>query len=117
MMSVKTLLKLNKLFRCPAHPFNAPAEKTQQGPDPAYARWEYGRAEAGLLLFAPWYAPGDIVFLSSNVDPGGFEAALCTDTGTLLMRSSAGTTIRLREFTADSDITSRIVSVRRVFSD
>ena len=70
MMSVKTLLKLNKLFRCPAHPFNAPAEETQQGPDLAYARWEYGRAEAGLLLFAPWYAPGDIVFRKDVLDIG-----------------------------------------------
>ena len=76
---------------------------------------EYDAVTGDLLIES--IIPGDIVFLSSNVDPGGFEAALCTDTGTLLMRSSAGTTIRLREFTADSDITSRIVSVRRVFSD
>ncbi len=69
-MSVKTLLKLNKFFRCPKHPFNAPAEETRQGPDLAYARWEYGRAEAGLLLFAPWYAPGDIVFRKDVLDIG-----------------------------------------------
>ena len=76
---------------------------------------EYDVVTGDLLIES--IIPGDIVFLSSNVASGGYEAALCTDTGTLLMRSSAGTTIRLREFTADSDIASRIVSVRRVFSD
>lgn len=76
---------------------------------------EYDAVTGDLLIES--IIPGDIVFLSSNVVPGGYEAALCTDTGTLLMRSSVGTTIRLREFTADSDIASRIVSVRRVFSD
>lgn len=69
-MSVKTLLKLNKLFRCPEHPFNAKAEEGGNGPDLAYARWEYGRAEAGLRLFAPWYAPGDIVFRREVLDIG-----------------------------------------------
>ena len=76
---------------------------------------EYDVVTGDLLIES--IIPGDIVFLSSNVVSGGYEAALCTDTGTLLMRSSVGTTIRLREFTADSDIASRIVSVRRVFSD
>lgn len=76
---------------------------------------EYDVVTGDLLIES--IIPGDIVFLSSNVASGDYEAALCTDTGTLLMRSSAGTTIRLREFTADSDIASRIVSVRRVFSD
>ena len=78
-------------------------------------RARYDAATGDLLIES--IIPGDIVFLSSNVVSGGYEAALCTDTGTLLMRSSVGTTIRLREFTADSDIASRIVSVRRVFSD
>lgn len=76
---------------------------------------EYDAVTGDLMIES--IIPGDIVFLSSNVGSGGYEAALCTDTGTLLMRSPAGTTIRLREFTADSDLASRIVSVRRVFSD
>ena len=76
---------------------------------------EYDAVTGDLLIES--IIPGDIVFLSSDIRRGEYEAALCTDTGTLLMRSAAGTTIRLREFTADSDIASRIVSVRRVFSD
>ena len=76
---------------------------------------EYDAVTGDLLIES--IIPGDIVFLSSNTGSGQYEAALCTDTGTLLMRSSVGTTIRLREFTADSDIAARIVSVRRVFSD
>ena len=63
---------------------------------------EYDAVTGDLMIES--IIPGDLVFL-------------CTDTGTLIMRSEAGTTIRLRNFTADSDIASRIVSVRRVFSD
>ena len=76
---------------------------------------EYDAVTGDLLIES--IIPGDVVFLSSDIRRGEYEEALCTDTGTLLMRSAAGTTIRLREFTADSDIASRIVSVRRVFSD
>ncbi len=76
---------------------------------------EYDAVTGDLLIES--IIPGDIVFLSSNFGHGQYDMALCTDMGTLLMRSDAGTTIRLQEFTADSDIASRIVSVRRVFSD
>ena len=48
--------------------------------------------------------PGDILFLRSPTSEEGdthiYEAAVCTDTGTLLMLSSARTTIRLRTFKA-----------------
>ena len=76
---------------------------------------EYDAVTGDLLIES--IIPGDIVFLTSNTNRGEYEAALCTDTGTLLMRSDAGTTIRLRDFTADSDIAGRIAFVRRVFSD
>jgi len=74
---------------------------------------EYDAVTGDLMIES--IMPGDLVFLSA--DNGGYEAAVCTDTGTLLMMSSARTTIRLREFTADSDIAARIVCVRRVFED
>ena len=64
--------------------------------------------------------PGDIVFLRSPQSAPGSEAiyeeAVCTDTGTLLMISPASTTIRLRTFKAGDDITSRIITIRRVFT-
>ncbi|MBO4680626.1 MAG: SH3 domain-containing protein [Clostridiales bacterium] len=64
--------------------------------------------------------PGDIVFLRSPQSTPGSEAiyeeAVCTDTGTLLMISPASTTIRLRTFKAGDDITSRIITIRRVFA-
>lgn len=64
--------------------------------------------------------PGDIIFLRSpQSEPGSesiYEEAVCTDTGTLLMISSAATTIRLRQFKAGDDITSRIITIRRVFA-
>lgn len=76
---------------------------------------EYDAVTGDLMIES--IIPGDLVFLRSPTGIGEYDEAICTDTGTLLMRSDAGTTIRLREFTADSDIASRIVSVRRVFSD
>lgn len=76
---------------------------------------EYDAVTGGLMIES--IIPGDLVFLRSSTGIGEYEEAICTDTGTLLMRSDAGTTIRLVEFTADSDTASRIVSVRRVFSD
>ncbi len=76
---------------------------------------EYDAVTGDLLIES--IIPGDLVFLASDIHRGEYEPALCTNTGVLLMRSEAGTTIRLRQFTADSDIASRIVSVRRVFSD
>ncbi len=76
---------------------------------------EYDVVTGDLLIES--IMPGDLVFLSSDFGSERYEAALCTDTGTLLMISPARTTIRLREFTADSDIASRIVAVRRVFSE
>ena len=64
--------------------------------------------------------PGDIIFLRSpQSTPGSesiYEEAVCTDTGTLLMISPASTTIRLRQFKAGDDITSRIITIRRVFA-
>lgn len=65
--------------------------------------------------------PGDILFLGAPFEEAGpdsevFEMAICTDTGTLLMVSKAGTTIRLVSFNSDSDICSRIITIRRVFS-
>ncbi len=76
---------------------------------------EYDAVTGDLMIES--IIPGDLVFLRSPTGIGEYDEAICTDTGTLLMRSDAGTTIRLREFTADSDLASRIVSVRRVFSD
>lgn len=74
---------------------------------------EYDAVTGELMIES--IIPGDLVFIESN--NGGYEAALCTDIGTILMVSDARTTIRLREFTADSDIASHIICVRRVFSD
>lgn len=76
---------------------------------------EYDAVTGDLMIES--IIPGDLVFLRSPTGIGEYDEAICTDTGTLLMRSDAGTTIRLRDFTADSDLASRIVSVRRVFSD
>ena len=76
---------------------------------------EYDAVTGDLLIES--IIPGDLVFLSSEGAGEQYEPALCTNTGVLLMRSSAGTTVRLLEFTADSDLASRIVTVRRVFSD
>jgi len=64
--------------------------------------------------------PGDIVFLRSpyvgDDSDDVYEMTLCTDTGTLLMVSSARTTIRLVTFNSSSSICDRILMVRRVFS-
>lgn len=63
--------------------------------------------------------PGDILFLRSPTSEEGdthiYEAAVCTDTGTLLMLSSARTTIRLRTFKAGDSICNRIITIRRIF--
>ncbi|MBQ4185313.1 MAG: SH3 domain-containing protein [Clostridiales bacterium] len=78
---------------------------------------EYDAVTGALLIDS--IIPGDIVFLSDPYKPGSkepYEAAICTDTGVLLMRSSAGTSIRLTKFTAESDLVKRIITVRRVFS-
>jgi hypothetical protein len=78
---------------------------------------EYDAVTGALLIDS--IIPGDIVFLSDPYKPGSkepYEAAICTDTGVLLMRSSAGTSIRLTKFNADSDLVKRIITVRRVFS-
>ncbi len=63
--------------------------------------------------------PGDIVFLSDPYKKGStepYEAAICTDTGVLLMRAPTGTSIKLCKFNADSDLVERIITVRRVFT-
>jgi len=59
---------------------------------------------------------GDILFFSSSEGSTTIsEMAVCTDTGTFLMKSTAGTTVRLRSFDADDEIFDRIVTIRRVF--
>ena len=64
-MSVKTILKLNKRFRLPEHPFN-----DRSGDALAYAKWEYERAAGSLACFAPYFAPGDILFRKKVLDVG-----------------------------------------------
>ncbi len=64
-MSVKTILKLNKRFRVPEHPFN-----DRSGDALAYAKWEYEHAAGSLACFAPYYAPGDILFRKKVLDVG-----------------------------------------------
>ena len=64
-MSVDTILKLNKRFRLPEHPFN-----DRSGDVLAYAEWEYGQAERSLACFAPYYAPGDMLFRKKVLDIG-----------------------------------------------
>lgn len=64
-MSVETILKLNKRFRLPEHPFN-----DRSGDALAYAKWEYERAAGSLACFAPYYAPGDILFRKKVLDVG-----------------------------------------------
>ena len=63
--------------------------------------------------------PGDILFLRSPYMDSYtqiYEMAICTDTGTVLMVSGSGTTIRLTSFDADSELCERIICVRRYFS-
>ena len=72
-MSVKTILKLNKRFRLPEHPFNAAADPdaaSESSPDLAYAKWQYERAEASLACYAPYFAPGDMLFRRKVLDVG-----------------------------------------------
>ena len=64
-MSVKTILKLNKRFRLPEHPFN-----DGSGDALAYAKWEFGRAADSLACYAPFYTPGDILFRKKVLDVG-----------------------------------------------
>ena len=64
-MSEKTLLKLNRLFKTPEHPFN-----DRSGDTLAYAKWQYDRAEASLACYAPFYAPGDLLFRKKVLDIG-----------------------------------------------
>ena len=64
-MSVKTILKLNKRFRLPEHPFN-----DESGDALAYAKWEYERAADSLACYAPFYAPGDMLFRKKVLDVG-----------------------------------------------
>lgn len=78
---------------------------------------EYDAVTGALLVDS--IIPGDIVFLSDPYNPRSkepYEAAICTDTGVLLMRSEEGTSIKLTKFNADSDLVKRIITVRRVFS-
>ena len=77
---------------------------------------EYDIVTGELLIDS--IIPGDLVFLRSPYgtdEDTVYEMAVCTDSGTLMMISTAQTTIRLRNFDADSDIASRIICVRRVF--
>ena len=78
---------------------------------------EYDAVTRDLLLES--IHPGDLVFLSDPYHPENkhpYEVAICTDTGVLLMRDQRGTSIKLRNFTAHSDLVKRIIEVRRVFS-
>ena len=78
---------------------------------------QYDAVTGELLLDS--IIPGDLVFLSDPYHPESkrvYEVAVCTDTGVLLMRAPAGTSVKLRTFTAGSDIVKRIIAVRRVFS-
>ncbi|MCR5529497.1 MAG: SH3 domain-containing protein [Saccharofermentans sp.] len=67
-------------------------------------------------LITDYIIPGDIIFFESDREGVPYDMAVCTDTGTLLMVSSSGTTIKLTSFDPDSELCNRIVSVRRVFS-
>ena len=69
-MSEKTLLKLNKLFKCPPHPFNMEAAG-----DLSYAEWEFERAPQTLALFEPEFSPAEIL----GVVPKGGQAATQPD--------------------------------------
>ena len=62
--------------------------------------------------------PGDLVFFEVVGTDGSeeYEMAVCTGTGTLLMVSSSGTTMRLVDFGPESSLCDKIVTVRRVFS-
>ena len=60
-MSEKTLLKLNKLFKCPPHPFNMEAAG-----DLNYAEWEFQRAPQTLALFEPEFTPEEILGIAQN---------------------------------------------------
>jgi len=90
-----------------------------------------GQAEAGIevipepdavtgQIMIEQILPGDILFLSSpKKSPGDkeiYEMAVCTDTGTLFMLSTAGTTVRLRKFESGDNICERIITIRRIFS-
>ena len=58
-------MKLNKRFRLPEHPFN-----DMSGDALAYAKWEYERAADSLACYAPFYAPGDMLFRKKVLDVG-----------------------------------------------
>lgn len=78
---------------------------------------EYDAVTKDLLLDS--IHPGDLVFLSDPYHPNSthpYEVAICTDTGVLLMRDKNGTSIKLCNFDAQSDLVKRIIEVRRVFS-
>ena len=64
-MSEKTLLKLNKLFKCPPHPFNMEARG-----DLSYAEWEFERAPQTLALFEPEFSPEEILGNTRVLDIG-----------------------------------------------
>lgn len=89
------------------------SEQAQMGQE---VELEYDVVTGDLLVDS--ILPGDIVFLRDGETGSKItDAAICTDTGTLLMISSARTTIRLTTFDSSSKVCNRIVSVRRVFSD
>ena len=64
-------------------------------------------------------AKGDIVFFRGrNTEAGNREIdsiGVCTDKGTFLMKSTAGTTMRLMSYEADNEIFDRIITIRRIF--
>lgn len=62
---------------------------------------------------------GDIVFFRGKNTITGDNTidsmGVCTDKGTFLMTSTAGTTLNLRTFEADNEIFDRIITIRRIF--
>ena len=62
---------------------------------------------------------GDIVFFRGRNTASGNRVidsmGVCTDKGTFLMVSTAGTTLMLRTFEADNEIFDRIITIRRIF--
>ena len=62
---------------------------------------------------------GDIVFFrgknTNSQDRTIDSMGVCTDKGTFLMISTAGTTLNLRTFEAENEIFDRIITIRRIF--
>ena len=75
-MSEKTLLKINKLFKCPPHPFNMEAAG-----DLSYAEWEFQRAPQTLALFEPEFSPEEILGTAQKGGQAAIRPARVLDIG------------------------------------